>query len=96
MRQGGRGATAKVEMPKNTTEADLELELEEFPVIGGLRPAIVQSVEQKSAKIYVKNLGSVTLPWEKMAWARRELPDCWLLSELPVPTLARRAWARRR
>jgi penicillin-binding protein 1A len=74
-RHGWRGATAKVELPKSTAEADLELELEEFPVIGGLRPAIVQSVEAKTAKIYVKNLGTVTLPWEKMAWARRELPD---------------------
>jgi penicillin-binding protein 1A len=74
-RHGWRGATAKVELPKSGTEADLELELEEFPVIGGLRPAIVQSVEAKTAKIYVKNLGSVILPWEKMAWARRELPD---------------------
>ncbi len=74
-RHGWRGATAKVELPKNSAEADLELELEEFPVIGGLRPAIVQSVEAKTAKIYVKNLGSVILPWEKMAWARRELPE---------------------
>jgi penicillin-binding protein 1A len=74
-RHGWRGATAKVELPKGTAEAELELELEEFPVIGGLRPAIVQSVEAKTAKIYVKNLGSATLPWEKIAWARRELPD---------------------
>jgi penicillin-binding protein 1A len=74
-RHGWRGATAKVELPKNAAEADLELELEEFPVIGGLRPAIVQGVEAKAAKIYVKNLGSVILPWEKMLWARRELPD---------------------
>jgi penicillin-binding protein 1A len=74
-RHGWRGATAKVELPKNAAESDLELELEEFPVIGGLRPAIVQSVEAKTAKIYVKSLGSVNLPWEKMAWARRELPD---------------------
>jgi len=74
-RHGWRGATAKVELPKSSAEADLELELEEFPVIGGLRPAIVQSVEAKTARIYVKNLGAVTLPWEKMAWARRELPD---------------------
>ncbi|HLZ99108.1 MAG TPA: penicillin-binding protein 1A [Steroidobacteraceae bacterium] len=74
-RHGWRGATAKVEVPKDAADADLELELEEFPVIGGLRPAIVRSVEAKTAKIYVKNLGSVSLPWEKMAWARRELPD---------------------
>src|SRR6202044_4266322 len=43
--------------------------------VGGLRPAIVEKVEGKTARIYVKNLGSVTLPWEKMSWARRELPD---------------------
>ena len=74
-RHGWRGATAKVELPKNAAEAEMELELEEFPVIGGLRPALVQSVDAKTAKIYVKNLGSVILPWEKMSWARRELPD---------------------
>ena len=74
-RHGWRGATAKVELPKNAAEAEMELELEEFPVIGGLRPALVQSVEAKTAKIYVKNLGSVILPWDKMSWARRELPD---------------------
>ena len=44
-------------------------------MVGGLRPAIVEKVEGKTAKIYVKDLGSVTLPWEKMSWARRELPD---------------------
>ncbi|MDB6084774.1 MAG: penicillin-binding protein [Gammaproteobacteria bacterium] len=74
-RHGWRGATAKVDVPSAASAASLELELEEFPAIGGLRPAIVQSVEAKSAKVYVKNLGSVTLPWEKLSWARRELPE---------------------
>ena len=55
--------------------ANLDAELEEFPVVGGLRPAIVQKVEAKSARIYVKGLGAVKLPWEKLSWARRELPD---------------------
>ncbi len=74
-RHGWRGATAKVDLSRTGTAADLEAELEEFPVIGGLRPAIVESVEGNSAKIYVKNMGAVTLPWEKLSWARRELPD---------------------
>jgi penicillin-binding protein 1A len=72
---GWRGATAKVDPAKISSPASLEAELEEFPVIGGLRPAIVQSVEAKSAVVYVKNLGPVTLPWEKLSWARRELPE---------------------
>ena len=58
-----------------TSAKDLDGQLEEFPVIGGLRPAIVEKVEAKSAQIYVKDLGEVPLPWEKLSWARRELPD---------------------
>jgi penicillin-binding protein 1A len=75
LRHGFRGATAKVDISKLSTPKDLDGQLEEFPVIGGLRPAIVQKVDAKSAKIYVKDLGEVTLPWEKLSWARRELPD---------------------
>ncbi len=75
MRHGYRGASAKVDLSKITTPAQFDAQLEEFPIIGGLKPAIVQQVEAKSAKIYVKDLGVVTLPWEKLVWARRELPD---------------------
>src|SRR5271154_807593 len=74
-RHGYRGATATVDLAKLPTPKDLDGQLEEFPVIGGLRPAIVQKVDAKSAKIYVRDLGEVTLPWEKLSWARRELPD---------------------
>jgi len=72
---GYRGATAKVDLAKLPTPKDLDAQLEEFPVIGGLKPAIVEQVDAKSAKIYVKDLGEVTLPWDKLSWARRELPD---------------------
>jgi penicillin-binding protein 1A len=74
-RHGFRGAGAKVDMSKIATPAQFDAQLEEFPVIGGLRPAIVEKVEGKTAKIYVRELGTVTLPWEKLSWARRELPD---------------------
>ena len=75
MRHGYRGASAKVDLSKISTPAQFDAQLEEFPIIGGLKPAIVQQVEAKSAKIYVKDLGVATLPWEKLVWARRELPD---------------------
>jgi penicillin-binding protein 1A len=74
-RHGYRGATAKVDLSETTTLKDFAVQIEEFPIIGGLRPAIVEKVEAKSAKIYVRDLGEVTLPWEKLSWARRELPD---------------------
>jgi penicillin-binding protein 1A len=75
LRHGYRGATAKVDLSKTTTPGQFDAQLEEFPIIGGLKPAIVEKVEARSAQIYVKDLGVVTLPWEKLAWARRELPD---------------------
>jgi penicillin-binding protein 1A len=74
-KHGWRGAAAKVDSAKIGTDADLAAALDEFPIIGGLRPAIVQKVEAKSAKIFVRDLGEVTLPWEKLSWARRELPN---------------------
>jgi penicillin-binding protein 1A len=74
-RHGWRGATAKLELAKNPTPASLDAELDQFPVIGGLKPAIVLKVEAKSAEIFVKSLGFVTLPWDKLSWARRELPE---------------------
>jgi penicillin-binding protein 1A len=74
-RHGWRGATDRVDLSKGASDADLEAELDQRPAIGGLRPAIVESVEDKSAKIFVKDMGSVTLPWTKLSWARRELPE---------------------
>ncbi|MGC1520455.1 MAG: penicillin-binding protein 1A [Steroidobacteraceae bacterium] len=74
-RHGYRGATAKVDLSKLPTPKDWDGQLEDFPVIGGLRPAIVLKVEAKSASIYVKDIGAATLPWEKLSWARRELPE---------------------
>jgi penicillin-binding protein 1A len=74
-RHGWRGATAKLVLAKNPTPASLATEVDQFPVIGGLKPAIVLKVEAKSAEIFVKSLGIVTLPWDKLSWARRELPE---------------------
>jgi penicillin-binding protein 1A len=74
-RHGYRGATAKIDLSKATTPAAIDAELDEYPVIGGLRPAVVQKVEAKSARIYVRDMGPVNLPWEKLSWARRELPE---------------------
>jgi penicillin-binding protein 1A len=74
-RHGYRGAIAKLDLSKLTTPAELDASLDEFPIIGGLKPAIVEKVEARSARVYVKDLGEVNLPWEKLAWARRELPE---------------------
>ena len=74
-RHGWRGATAKIDPAKEGAPGGLDTALGEFPIIGGLRPAVVESVGEKSGRIYVRGMGSVTLPWEKLAWARRQLPE---------------------
>jgi penicillin-binding protein 1A len=74
-RHGYRGPTAKAEVPKAARTEDWDSALEDFPIVGGLRPALVAKVDDRSASIFVKDLGIMNLPWEKMSWARRELPD---------------------
>ncbi len=74
-RHGYRGATAKVDLSKLNSARDFDAQLDEYPVVGGLKPAIVQRLEPKSARLYVRDLGFVTLPWDRLNWARRQLPD---------------------
>ncbi len=74
-RHGYRGPLAKIAIPSPADPARLEAALERFPSVGGLRATLVKSVAERSAEVYVKGLGTVTLPWDKLQWARRELPD---------------------
>jgi penicillin-binding protein 1A len=74
-RHGWRGATGRLNPQILESADEMDRALGQIPVIGGLRPALVQSVAGKSAKIYVKGLGSVSMPWDRLSWARAELPD---------------------
>ena len=74
-RHGYRGAAGRLEIPRTADPPAWDSALERFASIGGLRAALVKSVEARSAEVYVRGLGFVTLPWEKLAWARRALPD---------------------
>lgn len=38
--------------------------------VGGLMPALVRTVAEKSARVLVKGKGEVQLPWESLSWAR--------------------------
>lgn len=73
-RHGYRGATARLQLPQAPQPRAVEAMLERFPAVGGLRPAVVEQIGARSAVVYVKDLGAVDLPWEKLSWARRELP----------------------
>ena len=69
-RHGWRGARATVSIPANGDEAAFEELLEEQPVSGGVLPALVLEVQDKSARVYARGSGVVTLPWEGISWAR--------------------------
>ena len=49
--------------------------LKSQPTYGDLVPAVVTTVDSKSAKVWVKNQGEGTIEWQGMNWARKSLTD---------------------
>ncbi|MGH8610516.1 MAG: penicillin-binding protein 1A, partial [Gammaproteobacteria bacterium] len=45
--------------------------LEEFRPAGGLLPALVTHVGEKSIQVYAQTKGKLSIPWEGLSWARR-------------------------
>lgn len=74
-RHGYRGAEHHYELEQSTGEADWVQMLEGYPSLGGLRPALVISVSDKTADVYIKNEGLTTLEWEGMVWARQYIDE---------------------
>ena len=68
-RHGYRGAEQNGVPP--ASEAELTGLLSDVPEVGGLRPAVVLEVADRSARVFAKGVGEVGLPWEGLAWARR-------------------------
>ncbi len=74
-RHGWRGATSKVDLSGKETEEALETLLDEYGVVGILTPAIVTSVAEKQARVYVKGQGMAEMDWASMSWARRSISE---------------------
>ncbi len=74
-RHGYRGAEHHYELEQGAGEDDWTQMLEGYPALGGLQPALVISVSEKSAEIYLKNGGLTTLEWTGMEWARRYIDE---------------------
>ena len=71
-RHGWRGPAGHVDLPAHG-EPDYEDLVDEYATIGNLAPAVVTSVAEKSAHVYVKTLGLAEIDWDGLSWARREL-----------------------
>jgi penicillin-binding protein 1A len=74
-RHGYRGATGRAALPAGAREKEWSQALEEYSVQGGLLPALILSVDEKSAVAYTRAHGRINLPWSGISWARAPLPD---------------------
>jgi penicillin-binding protein 1A len=72
-RHGYRGAEQNGALP--ASEAEMVAFLAQQQTFGGLLPALVVEVLEKSARVHVKELGVVELPWEGIRWARRHVNE---------------------
>jgi penicillin-binding protein 1A len=70
-RHGWRGATSKVELKGNESPEALETSLDEYGSVGLLHPAIVISVGDKQAQVFIKGQGMAAIEWAGLSWAKR-------------------------
>ena len=68
-RHGWRGAEAHLE-PLPQSKAERDALLAKHPAIADLLPALVVKVDKKEAEVYAGKVGTITLPWEGLSWAR--------------------------
>ncbi|SEG81823.1 penicillin-binding protein 1A [Marinobacterium lutimaris] len=68
-RHGYRGPEQQLDLDTLSSEELLD-QLEEMPAFGGLIPAIVTEVGDKSAKVITAEEGEVELTWDGISWAR--------------------------
>jgi penicillin-binding protein 1A len=74
-RHGWRGPVGHVDSAENANPAQLEEQIGEYASVGDLTPAVVVSVADKSARVYVKSRGFANIDWDGLSWARKPQGD---------------------
>ena len=74
-RHGWRGAQGKAKLTGSEDDVALNGLVDEYPGVGNLLPAVVMDVAAKSARVFAKNTGSVTIAWDGMSWAHARESD---------------------
>jgi penicillin-binding protein 1A len=74
-RHGYRGPAGRVTLPGGAREKEWSQALEDYSPRGGLVPALVLSVDEKSAVAFTRANGRINLAWAAISWARAPLPD---------------------
>lgn len=70
-RQGWRGPVDRLELGAQPDDAQVSKALAKFDAIGGVLPAVVTQVGERSARVAIKYRGPGEIGWEGMSWARR-------------------------
>jgi len=90
-RHGWRGTDKRVELTGSESPDGLEMLLDEYSSVGLLHPAIVISVGEKQAQVFIKGQGLSAIEWAGMSWAKRRTND---LALGPDPKTASEILAR--
>jgi len=69
-RHGYRGPAGRVALTDAAREAEWAGLLDDFPTRGGLEPAVVLSVDERSAVAWSRREGRINLGWSALSWAR--------------------------
>lgn len=72
-RHGYRGAAAKVDLAELPDLATAELHLKDYSIIGPISPALVLSIADDTATVFIKRHGEVALPFSAVSWAQPQL-----------------------
>lgn len=74
-RHGYKGPELVVEDFKNQSHDDLLRLLKDTPTIGGLEPAIILDVDEKTIKVLNRDDKTITIKWEGLDWAAKFITD---------------------
>jgi penicillin-binding protein 1A len=70
-RHGYRGPERKLALPADADLAAVVDLIKGEKILGGLLPAAVVAVEDKTCRVVLRDGSEQTLPWEGLSWARR-------------------------
>lgn len=74
-RHGYRGAESHVQVARDSTMDDWEEALRDTSSAGGLFPALVLSVGEQNATVYLGENRKINLDWGALSWARRYVSE---------------------
>jgi len=74
-RHGYRGPERNVAELLELDREQWQQELSDIPSVGGLKPGIVELVEEKQALVYLEDGQQIPLEWETIEWARTYISE---------------------